>query len=84
MGWIGTKWTKEESVKDYLARECFGSNFEILFHSSKGTIHFFGLKDKINNDLFLSVVVVRFSKSKYYGTEIYFKEMEESTGLLLC
>ena len=80
MGWIGTKWTKEESVKDFLAEKCFGSNFEILFYSSKGNVHFFGLKDKEKDELFLSVVIVRFSKSKYYGTEIYFKEMEESTG----
>ena len=51
MGWIGTKWTKEESVKDFLAEKCFGSNFEILFYSSKGddnlfNVHFLGLKDK--------------------------------------
>ena len=34
MGWIGTKWVKGESVKDFLAEKCFGSNFEILFYSS--------------------------------------------------
>lgn len=49
-------------------------------NESKGNVHFFGLKDKEKDELFLSVVIVRFSKSKYYGTEIYFKEMEESTG----
>lgn len=80
MGWTGTRWTENGSVKEFLEKDCFGDRYETVFHSNKSNVHFFGLKDKENGDVFLVVVAVRFSKSKYYNAEIWYKDMEECEG----
>ena len=78
MGWTGTRWTEYGSVKEFIEKDCFGDRYETVFHSNKRNVHFFGLKDKEKGDVFLVVVVVRFSN--YSGTGIWYKVMEECVG----
>ena len=46
MGWTGTRWTENGSVKEFIEKDCFGDRYETVFHSNKRNVHFFGLKDK--------------------------------------